>query len=171
VVFLKALRQHLYSCHQLPLDQRQLLVQHCQSLDLITQPKDLQLPPDHSPALPFLPVRKGYSCRQPQCRLLNCSRSNVRRHVNQAHELYLQACTDSYEAVQLQSWFLGPRAKYWIVKAGAGAAAIPTAIQDRSTSELDELHRLEQEEIQRLEQLEQDYIAQEAELEDSNNTP
>jgi hypothetical protein len=74
--------------------------------------------------------------------------------------------------VQLQSWFLGARAKCWIVKAGAGAAAIPTTIQGRSTtSELDELHRLEQEEIQRLERLEQDYVAQEAELEDSNSTP
>jgi hypothetical protein len=91
--------------------------------------------------------------------------------VNQAHQLYFQACTDSYESVQLQSWFLGPRAKYWIVKAEAGASAILTAIQDRSTSELDELHRLEQEEIQRLERLEQDYVAQEAKLEDSNSTP
>jgi hypothetical protein len=67
--------------------------------------------------------------------------------VNKAHQLYLQACTNSYESVQLQSWFPGPRAKYWIVKAGAGAAAIPTAIQGRSTSELGELHRLEQDEI------------------------
>ena len=33
------------------------------------------------------------------------------------------------------------------------------------------MDRLEQEEIQRLEQLEEDYIAQEAELEDSDNSP
>jgi hypothetical protein len=68
----------------------------------------------------------------------------------------------------LQSWFLGTRAKYWVVKASA------TAIQQRfgcAASELDELHRLEQQEIQRLEQLEQDCVAQEAELEDSDNSP
>ena len=63
VVFPKGLCRHLYSCHRLPQAQRRLLVKHCQSLDLITQPEDLQLPPDHSPALPFLPVHKGHSCR------------------------------------------------------------------------------------------------------------
>jgi hypothetical protein len=175
VVFPKALQRHLQSQHRLPLAQRQLLVEHCQSLDLIAQQKDLQLPPDHSPALPFVPVHTGYSCRQRQCRYLTCSRDNIRGHVNKAHGLHQQACTDSYESVKLQSWFLGARAQYWIVR--ASAAAIPTTIQQRRhrsssvDSELDELHRLEQQEIQRLELLEQDCIAQEAELEDSDNSP
>jgi Orsellinic acid/F9775 biosynthesis cluster protein D len=164
VVLARALKQHLCSCHRLPLSQRQLLLKHCQSLDLITQRKDLQLLPDQSPALPFLPVQKGYSCCQ--CRYLTCSRKQARRHGNKVHKLCLQACTDSYRPVQLQSWFSGNRAQYWTLK--AGAAAIPTAA---ATSELDELHRLEQEEIQRLERLERDYVAQEAELEDSNSTP
>jgi hypothetical protein len=39
-----------------------------------------------------------------------------------------------------------------------------------TSSEVDELYRLEQQEIQQLEQLEQDCIAQEAELEDSDNS-
>lgn len=76
--------------------------------------------------------------------------------------------------MQLQSWSLGGQAGYWIVKTSAAALAIPPPIQQSSsgvTSELDELHRLEQQEIKRLEQLEQDYITQEAKLEDSDNSP
>jgi hypothetical protein len=84
----------------------------------------------------------------------------MRRQVNRAYKLHLRACTDCYESVQLQSWFLGARTNYWIVRASGGCAtAIPTAIQGCSTSALDELHRLEQEEIQQLERLEQDCIA------------
>lgn len=154
MVFLKSLRKHLWGRHRLPLAQRQLLLQHCQSLDLITQPGDLQLPADHSLALQFLSVYKGYSCRQ--CRFLSCSRDNVRRHINQTHNLTLQACTDSCQTAQ-----------YWIIQASTAALAIP----ERSGSVPSALHMLEEQEIQRLEQLEQDCIAQEAELEDSDNSP
>jgi Orsellinic acid/F9775 biosynthesis cluster protein D len=176
VVFPKGLCQHLRRSHQLPTAQRKLLVERCWSLDLITQSKDLQLQPDYSPALSFLSVHNGYSCSQGQCRFLTFNRDNIRQHVNQAHKLYLQACTNSYKSAQLQSWFRGSRAKYWIVTAASvGPTGIPTAIRSRpgqvSTSgEADELYRLEQQEIQRLEQLEQDCIAQEAELEDSDNS-
>jgi hypothetical protein len=169
VVFPKGLCRHLQRCHRLPAAQRRRLVQHCQSLDLITQPEDLQPPLDDSPALPFLPVRTGYSCSQGQCRFLTPSRDGIRQHVNGAHRLYLQACTNSYSSAPLQSWFQGPRARYWIVRASARATGIPTAIWG-CPNELDELYRLEQEEIQRLERLEQDCIAQEAELEDSDNS-
>jgi len=77
--------------------------------------------------------------------------------VNQAHELYLQACTDSYESVQLQSWFLGARAKYWIVRAKATANPTAIGLQKGGASSLDsakELAKLEQQEIRRLERLE-----------------
>jgi len=59
VVFRGALWRHLQTSHRLPVAQRKLLVRHCQALDLITQPEDLRLPPDESPPLPFLPVRRG----------------------------------------------------------------------------------------------------------------
>jgi hypothetical protein len=82
----------------------------------------------------------------------------VHQHINKAHGLSLQARTDSYPSVQLQSWswFLGARALYWIVRADATAG--PVAVQHcfHSPSELSELERLEQQEIERLEQLEQD---------------
>ena len=110
VVFPQSLRRHLQGCHRLLRAQRQLLLQHCQSLDLITHPEDLQLLPDHSLALQFLPVQRGYSCCK--CHFLSCSRKKVRQHVNKAHGLALQACTDSYCPVQLQAWFSGSRALY-----------------------------------------------------------
>jgi Orsellinic acid/F9775 biosynthesis cluster protein D len=167
---LPALQQHLRRCHHLPRAQRLQLLQHCRSLDLITRLGDLQLPLDNSPALPFLPVQNGYSCGQ--CRRLTCSRKEAHKHANKVHRLTFQACTDSYRPIQLQSWFGGNRTQYWIVR--AEAAAVPTAIQQHSScaeGELDELYRLEQQEIQRLHQLEQDFIAQENELEDSDNSP
>ena len=104
------------------------------------------------------------------------SRTRVRNHINKVHKLSEQACTDSYRPVQLQSWYPGSRAQYWIVKAKATALVTPAALglqkQGKPSYDSDaELAKLEQQEIQRLEQLEQDCIAQEAELEDSNNTP
>jgi hypothetical protein len=93
----------------------------------------------------------------------------VRRHVDKAHDLTRQACTDSYQSAQLQSWFLGSRAQYWIVK--NVATAIPLAPQQRSSSVSSELHQLEQQEIERLEQLKQDHIAQQAAPEDSQDSP
>jgi hypothetical protein len=165
VLFLNNLRQHLYSYHeQLPQIQRQLLVEHCETLDLVTQPKDLRLPPHHSPALEFLPIRQGYSCCQ--CWFLTSSRQRIRNHINATHDLKDQACTDNYRSVPLQTWSGGSRANYWIVQ----ASAIPLAIPGRSSSVPSELYRLEQQEIQRLKQLEQDCIAQETELEDSNSS-
>jgi Orsellinic acid/F9775 biosynthesis cluster protein D len=86
VVFIGALWRHLRDHHQVPLVQRKLLLQHCQSLDLIPTPEDLQLPIDHSPALQFLPVHQGYSCRQ--CRYLTSCKDSVRRHINTTHKLY-----------------------------------------------------------------------------------
>ena len=160
VVFPQSLRRHLQGCHRLLRASRQLLLQHCQSLDLITHPKDLQLPPDHSLALQFLPVQKGYSCRQ--CRFLSCSRKTVRRHVNKAHGLALQACTDSYCLVRLQAWFPAPRALYWVVKTDAPASPVRAlkAIRARAKDDKDEeLYRLEQQEIQQLELLRQDHLA------------
>jgi len=98
----------------------------------------------------------------------------MRWHINKTHKLLFQAYTDSFQSVQLQSWFHDSRAKYWIVR--AEAAATPTTIQHPKGSSLSsdsakELERFEQQEIKRLEQLEQDFMAQEAELEDSDNSP
>ena len=112
VVLLRSLPQHLHSCHYLLKAQRRLLLQHCRSLDLITQRKDLQLLPNGSPALQFLPINKGYSCCR--CCYMTMSRKHVRNHVNKVHKLSKQACTDSYQLVQLQSWYPGTRAQYWI---------------------------------------------------------
>jgi hypothetical protein len=173
-MFPKGLHWHLQVYHRVPIEQRRLLLQHCGSLDLITKAKDIQLPLDNSPALQFLPVTKGYSCCQPQCRHFSSNEHNMQVHINKAHNLFSQACADSIQSVQLQSWFLGGRAKYWIVR--AEAAATPTTIQHLKGSSLSsdsarELERLEQQEIERLEQLEQDFMAQEAELEDSDNSP
>jgi hypothetical protein len=110
-MFPKGLHRHLQAYHRVPIEQRRLLLQHCGSLDLITQAKDIQLPLNHSPALQFLPVQKGYSCRQPQCPYLTTNEDNMRGHINQAHKLFYQACTDSFQSVQLQSWFLCGRAR------------------------------------------------------------
>ena len=110
VVFPKGLYRHLQGFHQVLPAQRLLLVQHCQSLDLIARPEDLQLQPDYSLALRFLPIQQGYSCSR--CRFLSSSRDSIRQHINKAHKLFQQACTNSYERAQLQSWFIGPRAQY-----------------------------------------------------------
>ena len=129
----KALCRHLQTFHQVPIEQRRLLLKHCESLDLITQAKDIQLPPNHSPALQFLPVTKGYSCRQPQCPYLTSNEDNMRWHINKTHKLFVQACTDSFQSVQLQSWFHDSRAKYWIVMV---EAAVTPTIQHQKGSGL-----------------------------------
>jgi hypothetical protein len=162
VVFLKGLSRHLQDVHKVSVATRQPFLDHCQSLDLITQPKDLQLPPDHSLALEFLPVQEGYSCRQ--CRFLTCSEKLVRVHINRVHKLTWQACSDNYRPVQLQSWFPSTQAQYWTVRTQA------TAIPQRSSSVSNELQRLERQEIERLEQLRRDHIAQEATLENSQDS-
>jgi hypothetical protein len=162
VVFLKGLSRHLRGVHSVPTAMRQPLLDHCQSLDLITQRKDLQLPPDHSLALQFLPMQEGYSCCQ--CRFLSCADKVVRVHLNRVHDLTWQACSDNYRPAHLQSWFLGTQAQYWIVKIQA------TAIPQRPSSTSNELHRLEQQEIRRLEQLEQDHMAQQTQLENSQDS-
>jgi hypothetical protein len=87
----------------------------------------------------------------------------MRGHVNQAHQLSYQACTDNYCSVQLQTWFLSCTAKYWVVRRLAAEIA--------TTQKHDALKQLELDEIQRLEQLEQDYTAQaDALLDLDNNT-
>jgi hypothetical protein len=115
-----------------PVEQRKLLLKHCESLDLITQAKDIQLLPNDSLALQFLPVTKGYSCRQSQCHYLTSNENNMRWHINKTHKLLFQAFTDSFQSVQLQSWFLGGRAKYWIVRAEATATANPPNSEPKS---------------------------------------
>jgi hypothetical protein len=97
VVLLPALQLHLRRYHRLPLAQRKLLLKHCQSLDLIAKREDLQLPPNGSPALLFLPIKKGYSCCQ--CRYLTSCYKEARSHANKVHKLSLQACTNSYRPV------------------------------------------------------------------------
>ena len=149
-MLLRSLQQHLYNCHYLPKAQLRLLLQHCRSLDLITQHKNLQLLPDGSPALQFLPIKKGSSCCR--CRYLTSSRKQARNHANKVHKLNEQACTDSYRSVQLQSWYPGTRAQYWIVKAKATAPVTPTALglQKQGSPSFDsavELEKLEQQEI------------------------
>jgi hypothetical protein len=100
VVLPRTLPEHLRRFHRgFAASQRRLLVQHCETLDLITAVEDLQLQLDKSPPLPFLPVHKGYSCSQ--CRYLTCSRKRVRIYANKIHKLCLQACTNSYKLVQL----------------------------------------------------------------------
>jgi hypothetical protein len=65
VVFIVGLLRHLQTYHlQLPLNWRKRIHIHYQFLDLITQKMDLKLLPNHSPALPFLPITGGYSCMQ-----------------------------------------------------------------------------------------------------------
>jgi Orsellinic acid/F9775 biosynthesis cluster protein D len=103
VVLLPALQLHLRRCHRLPLAQLKLLLKHCQSLDLIAKRRDLQLPPNGSPALLFPPIKKGYSCCR--CRNLTSSYKKARNHANKVHKLSLQAYTDGYRPMQLQSWF------------------------------------------------------------------
>jgi Orsellinic acid/F9775 biosynthesis cluster protein D len=141
-----------------PVDQRKLLIQHCQSLEseLIPDQKQLQLPPDDSPPLWFLPVRDGFSCSYSRCRHRTTCKKKRRVHVNKAHGLQGWACTRSYRPAWLQSWFRGSRAQYWVVAVDAPHIPIPKAVQSRNA-----LEKLEQQEIQRLEQLECDYMAQE----------
>ena len=95
VVFPSALLQHLQHCYNLfAVVQRRLLVQHCQTLDLIAAAGDLQLPANDSLLLSFLPVYPGYSCSC--CSYLTCSRKQVCNHANRIYRLRLQACTNSY---------------------------------------------------------------------------
>ena len=68
--------------------------------------------------------------------------------------------------MQLQSWFPDNRAQYWIVRSQAAATAIP----QRPSSASGELRRLEQQEIQRLERLKRDHMAQQAQLENSQDS-
>jgi hypothetical protein len=150
VVFPTALSGHLGRYHKVHIDQRRLLDQHCQSLELVAQRKDLQLPADQSLALQFLPVHAGYSCCK--CRFLTIAESMMRGHVNQAHQLTYQACTDNYCSVQLQTWFSKHTARYWVVRRPAAKIA--------AAQKHDALKQLELDEIRRLEQLEQDYTAQ-----------
>jgi Orsellinic acid/F9775 biosynthesis cluster protein D len=128
VVFLKGLFRHLQDVHKVSAATRQPLLDHCQSLDLITQPKDLQLPPDYSLALQFLPVQEGYSCRQ--CRFLTCSEKFVHVHINRAYKLTWEACSDNYQPVQLQGWLPSTQVQYWIVRSQA------TAIPQRPSVEM-----------------------------------
>lgn len=81
VVFPTSLPRHLQRYHNVLIDQRRLLVQHCQSLELIAKHKDLQLLADQSLALQFLFVHAGYSYHRG--RFLTSSRSSIRDHINQ----------------------------------------------------------------------------------------
>ena len=103
VILIGTLSHHLYDCHHVRGPQHRLLVEHCRSLDLVTQRADLQLPPNGSPALAFVPTRAGYSCCQSPCRYLTWSRKQMRLHANRTYKLGMQACTDSYRPVRLQS--------------------------------------------------------------------
>jgi hypothetical protein len=132
VVFPTALFRHLQRLHQpVPVAQRKLLVQYCHSLDLAAGPKDLQLPPENSPPLLFVPVQKGYSCGQ--CRFLTCSRSNVRRHLNRAHGLDRQACTDSYRP-ELVPGFPGPILAHQLLRLPARYSGCSPSAQSRFPS-------------------------------------
>jgi hypothetical protein len=111
-------------------------------------------------------MHTGYSCLQ--CRFHTPSEDYVRAHLNRVHKLTWQACSDNYRPAQLQSWFLGTRAQYWAVR--TQATAIPLAIPQRPSSVSNELHRLEQQEIRRLEQLKQDHMAQQTQLENSQDS-
>jgi len=123
VVLSRALNRHLNTYHRCySVAQRRLLVRHSQTLDLITNPEDLPLQPDHSPALSFVWVEQGYSCSL--CRYLTTNRHQIRAHGNKEHSLFQHACTDSYRAVALQSWFIGPRAQYWVVASACTAVSM-----------------------------------------------
>jgi hypothetical protein len=38
------------------------------------------------------------------------------KHLNIAHSIYRSACKDHFTHMQLESWYCGPRVKYWVVR-------------------------------------------------------
>ena len=171
IVLPKSLDCHLRRYHRCPIAQRRALLEYCSSsFDLLPGlPAEL---PDGQLQLPQLPVLEGFSCCC--CRFLTISRSCIRQHANKVHQLALQACTDAYRRVLLQTWSPGPRAKYWVVAGEAETAeeeGRKKTKRARQSADEQALQELGLQEIRRLEQIEQDCQAQEASLEDWETSP
>ena len=180
---LDGLHLHLVNRHGLKMAVRRPLVEYCKTLGATAAalPATVALPPDNSLANPALPLYpNGYSCTL--CRLLSINRDVIHKHLHDAHSIYRSACARHYSRVQLQSWYLGPRARYWTVRAAnadasGSATAEPIGDNDRDAdarpmSEAAALERLEQEELARLALQDTDNTAAwDAEVEFSDTTP
>ncbi len=174
VYFPTQIQSHLFRTHQVPIQQRRLVSQHCQALAVAQSDATLALRLDLSLPVPFLPTWDGFACHQ--CRFYTRNRGVMRGHVNTAHQLRRAACRASYHPVKLQSWRSGSSAKYWQVldeeeggAAGAGAVAVAGPPTDETAARL--IEEIEEQECSRLEQLAQDHLAADAEVEADETTP
>ena len=149
---LRQLDQHLYKTHGLGMAARRPLVEHCQTLDIVQRPDEIELRPDYSPAIPALPVyNEAYSCSN--CRFLTRSRDVLHSHLNRDHSIYYSACKENFSQVALQSWYSDGRSQYWVVN------TLGTLGEERETGQatlrsLPEpeaaLVKMEKEEVERL---------------------
>ena len=172
VVLLSRLEAHLSRTHSIPKPVRRSLLEYCSTLGVIKSKEELVIRPDNSLVIPAIPLyNDGYACSCSCCHYLTISYSNIMQHLNSAHSIYRSACKDHFTRVQLQSWYSGPRAKYWIVrtdKAGSESAH-PAPLPEQEEAEL--LEKFEYAEVERLMLQERDDAAWDAEVESSDMTP
>ena len=175
---LAGLDRYLRDQYRLSATIRKLLTTYCKTLGPLvdSQPITVLLPPDYSLVIPALRVyQNGFS--YDNCRFLSISRSATLRHLNNAHSVYCSACKQYYSCVQLQSWYPGGCAHYWIVQnIGADSSSSNTLTEHPQRKDLYSaadirsiiLEELEQEEITRLAQLEEDSLTWDTEVEFSD---
>lgn len=170
---LNGLDRHLLGQHGLGITVRRPLIEYCRTLHATAaaEPALVALPPDGSLANLVLPLyRNGFSCTL--YRFLTISRECIRRHLNQTHSIYRSACAQHYSQVQLQSWYPGPRARYWTVRATDVELRVDEDAEAQPAGEAAALQRLEQEELARLALQDTDNAATwDAEVEFSDTTP
>lgn len=167
---LSRLEAHLLRTHSVPKPVRRLLLDHCSTLDVIESEDELLVRPDNSLVIPALPLHKdGYACSR--CRFLTIGHGEIMKHLNTAHSIYRSACKDHFTRVQLQSWYSGPRAKYWIVRTDNVGYESNHQVLLAEQEEAELLERFEHVEVQRLMLQERDDASWDAEVESSDTTP
>jgi hypothetical protein len=170
VVPLSQLEAHLFRTHSIPKPVRRLLLDHCSTLDVIRSEAELLDRPDSSPVIPAIPLYdNSYACSR--CRFLTISYGAIMKHLNTAHSIYRSACKDHFTRVQLQSWYSGPRAKYWIVRTDNTGYDPNHQVLLAEQEEAELLEKFEHAEIQRLLLQERDDASWDAEVESSDTTP
>ena len=106
---------HLSRKHQVNLKSRQQLTEYLKQWQWPYDFRSVPLPLNGSLPQPVLPVIDGFQCRD--CIYTTTNRLVIRQHCNTEHQKQRLSDEELFQAIQLQAWFRGNRARYWVVDA------------------------------------------------------
>jgi len=106
---------HLTRKHHVCRKSRQQLAEYLQQWQWPYDFRSVPLPLDGSQPQPDLLLLSGFQCRD--CIFKTTNRSNIRKHSNTKHNKKRLKDEELFQAVQLQTWFIEKRARYWVVDA------------------------------------------------------